>query len=68
MTRDEALAGAAAVLAQARLRRDAQTPREAAKAAWYPGYPISLAQLEALIIRQREEATAALAAGHRTAA
>jgi hypothetical protein len=57
MTRDEAIQGAAMVLEQARARRDAQTPHEAAKAAWYRGHPLgSIEALEALIIRQREQA------------
>lgn len=58
MTCAEAIAGAAMVLAQARARRDALSPRKAAEAAWYSGHPMSVDEIEALIIRQRANAVA----------
>lgn len=56
---DQAIAAAARVLGRARSRRDSMSPREAAEAAYTPGGP-SVEELEALIVRFRAEARAAL--------
>ncbi|MFF7588066.1 hypothetical protein ACFZCK_11360 [Kitasatospora purpeofusca] len=56
-TRDEAIRGAAMILKRARAERDALSPRDAAKAAWYPGHRLGTVEaIEELIIRQRSEA------------
>lgn len=58
-TRQEAIRAAVAVFLEARAIRDAKSPREAAEAAWYPGHRlVTVDAIEALIIRQREEAIA----------
>lgn len=65
ITRDEAIRVAGLVLAELRAERDSLGPREAAEAAWYRGHPMSVDEIEALIISQRAEAVAAAqAAGH----
>lgn len=57
-TRQEAIRGAALVLAEARAARDALSPRAAAEAAWYPGHRLGTVEaIEALITSQREQAT-----------
>lgn len=59
-TRQDAIRGAAIVLAEARAARDALSPRAAAEAAFYPGHRLgSVDAIEALIIRQRAAAEAA---------
>lgn len=64
-TRQEAIRAAALILVEARAERDALSPRAAAEAAWYPGHSlVTVDAIEALIIRQRNEAeAAAFAAG-----
>lgn len=62
MTREECLAAAGLVLAQARARRDRLTPRAAAERAWHRGHRMSVDEIEALIIAQRAEAAALQAA------
>ncbi|MCX5209705.1 hypothetical protein OG689_10465 [Kitasatospora sp. NBC_00240] len=58
-SRREAIRAAALVLVEACAERDALSPREAAEAAWYPGHRlVTVDAIEALIIRQREEAIA----------
>jgi hypothetical protein len=56
MTREQCLAGAGLVFAQARAERDALVPRAAAEAAWHCGHRLSVDAIEALIIAQRAEA------------
>ncbi|MER7078166.1 MULTISPECIES: hypothetical protein [Bacteria] len=58
MTREEAIAAAGAVLARARVERDALPPREAAELAYYPGGP-SLDQIEQEIRAMRRLPAAA---------
>jgi hypothetical protein len=53
---DEAIAAAGRVLANARARQGALTPREAAEEAYVPGGP-PVDELEARIRRRREQAT-----------
>lgn len=55
----EACAAAAAAWRAGRVARDSMSPRDAALAAHRPGGP-SVDELEALIIRHRQEARAAL--------
>jgi hypothetical protein len=58
-----AIRGAALDYVEIRAERDALSPRAAAEAAWYPGHRLgSIEAIEALIIRQREQALAALRA------
>ena len=52
---DDCIAGAAQALQAARARREALTPRDAAREAYLPGGP-SVAELETQIRRHREEA------------
>ena len=61
-TRAEALTAAGRIFAQARARRDALSPEDAARAAYMPGGP-SIEELVALIREQR-----ALAVGEVSAA
>jgi hypothetical protein len=62
-TREAAFEAAGRGLAVARAGRDALSPRAAAEAAWHPGHRlVTVEAIEALIIRQREEALAALRA------
>ncbi|WP_146615654.1 hypothetical protein [Nonomuraea aridisoli] len=56
-TRAEALTAAGRILAQARARRDALSPEDAARAAYTPGGP-STDELAALIREQRAVAAA----------
>ena len=59
--RRTAIREAALVFVEARAERDALSPEEAADAAWYPGHYLgSRENIKDLIIRQREEALAAL--------
>jgi hypothetical protein len=61
--RATAIRGAGICLAEARAARDALTPRAAAEAAYYPGHRLgSIDAIEALIIRQRDQAVEAAAA------
>lgn len=55
-TQAEAIRDAGLVLAEIRANRDALSPRAAAEKAWYRGHPLTVDEIEALIIRQREEA------------
>lgn len=57
----EAAAAAGAALRAGRIARDSMSPRDAARAALRPGGP-SVDELEALIVRHRAEARAALQA------
>jgi hypothetical protein len=58
-TRPEAIRAAARILVEARIARDSLSPREAAKAAWYPGHRLGTVDaIEALILSQRAEAEA----------
>lgn len=60
-TYEEAVRAAGRVLAVARAERDALSPQQAAKAAWYPGHRLGTVEaIETLIISQREQALAAL--------
>jgi hypothetical protein len=62
-TRDEALAGARRVLVAAARVQAAQTPREAAEAAWYPGHRLGTVEaIETVIIRRRVKHCAGCAA------
>lgn len=45
-TRGECLAEAAQLIVDGRARQAARTPRQAAVAAWYPGHPLSVDELE----------------------
>jgi hypothetical protein len=55
-----AIRGAALDYVDIRAERDALSPRAAAEAAWYPGHRLGTVEaIEALIIRQREEALTA---------
>ena len=63
-TRQEAIRGAALILAEARAERDSLSAHDAAVAAWYRGHELQTVEaIEALIIKQRREAEAAWAAG-----
>lgn len=56
-TREEAIQAAGLVFALARIQRDSLTPRAAAEAAYYVGHRLgSVDAIEALIIRQRQDA------------
>jgi hypothetical protein len=55
-TKEEAIRGAGTVLAEARRKRDALGPRTAAQRAWYQGHPLTVKEIEALIVRHRDEA------------
>lgn len=67
-TRQECIRRAARTLEFIREERDARTPREAAEAAWYPSHRLgSVEAIEALIIRQRENALAKQAAAAQSA-
>ncbi|WP_433444517.1 hypothetical protein [Nonomuraea sp. CA-141351] len=61
-TRAEALAAAGRVLAEARARRDALSPEDAARAAYVPGGR-SVEELTAIIREQRRRARARQQAG-----
>ncbi|MEH0627887.1 hypothetical protein [Streptomyces stelliscabiei] len=57
-TRKQAIRAAAESLVDAVAERASRTPREAAKAAWYPGHPLgSVEAIEAEIIRRRADET-----------
>jgi hypothetical protein len=58
-TKQESLHSTGRALAVARVERDALAPRKAAEAAWYPGNELTVEDIEALIITQREQALAA---------
>lgn len=58
ITKEEAIREAGLVLAEIRANRDALGPREAAEKAWYRGHPMTVDEIEALIIRQRANAVA----------
>lgn len=58
ITEEEAIRGAGLILAEARAKRDALSPRAAAEEAWYLGHPLTVDEIEALIIRQRTDALA----------
>ncbi|MGW2371776.1 hypothetical protein [Kitasatospora sp. NPDC001683] len=55
--RQQAIAAAGQILAAARAERDALSPEEAAKAAWYPGHELGTVEaIRDLIIEQRVKA------------
>lgn len=64
----EAIQAAGQILAMARAKRDALSPREAAEAAWFSGHPLKTVDaIEALIVSQRAAAVRrAAAASSRT--
>jgi hypothetical protein len=66
ITQEQAIREAGLVLAEARANRDALSPRAAAEKAWYQGHPLTVDQIEALIIGQRADAR--LIAAQRTEA
>jgi hypothetical protein len=56
VTREQAIANAAATLIHDVAVQAARTPRDAAKAAWHPGHPLGTVDaIEAAIIQRRGE-------------
>lgn len=56
--REQSTSAAASPYAAACDLRDSLTPQQAAKAAWYPGHPLSEQQIADLVARHRAEARA----------
>lgn len=53
-TRAECIRATAEALVAAVAERESRTPKEAARAAWYPGHPLaSVEAIEAEIVRRR---------------
>lgn len=62
ISREAALKAAAAALLDAVAERASRSPRDAAKAAWYPGHPLgSVEAIEAEILRRRANEAASTA-------
>jgi hypothetical protein len=55
-TREECLRQAAQIIVDGHALQASRTPAEAAKAAWYPGHPMSVAEIEAKIRAHRQAA------------
>lgn len=56
-TREECIQAAAIAYRDSLARQDARTPRQAAEAAWDPGGPYTVDELEQLIIASRQRRT-----------